>query len=336
MVCHELDRIGDGRRVQERHDERGHDVFAERSVAAPALDSARDRSERARRRRPGARPCPGRRRRPQTPPRRRAREPERGRPPRGRIRCSSRRIPGSPARTPRVHEGFAKGERPPPAGTGVPRRPGTRGREVLAVAADAARVERRPIPPPGTERWPRARSRRPRATLQHAVNGDGLHLGRDARRATSSANSRTLLPAVSDERAISAYLFRRKDFGLCAYWPTNAELLATTLISVVRIAAMEQGWQAKNAMAPRSGPAVGWELVVPNRQAQTAGLQVVESEELMVDREAEARLLRVGPAGCAVPSNAIARGVDAWHGEGGGVLRREEKPAGLPVNGHPY
>jgi hypothetical protein len=27
---------------------------------------------------------------------------------------------------------------------------------------------------------------------------------------------------------------------------------------------MEQGWQAKNAMAPRSGPAVGWELVVPN------------------------------------------------------------------------
>ncbi len=26
------------------------------------------------------------------------------------------------------------------------------------------------------------------------------------------------------------YLFRRKDFRICAYWPTNAELLATTLI----------------------------------------------------------------------------------------------------------
>ena len=68
-------------------------------------------------------------------------------------------------------------------------------------------------------------------------------------------------------------------------------------------------------------------------EAQTAGLQVVESEELMVDRKPEAQLLRVGPAVCAVPSNAIARGVDAWHGEGGGVLKRDEKPAGLPVNG---
>jgi len=33
---------------------------------------------------------------------------------------------------------------------------------------------------------------------------------------------------------------------------------------VVRIAALEQGWQARKAMAPRSGPAIGWELVVPN------------------------------------------------------------------------
>jgi hypothetical protein len=32
----------------------------------------------------------------------------------------------------------------------------------------------------------------------------------------------------------------------------------------VRIAALEQGWQARKAMAPRSGPAIGWELVVPN------------------------------------------------------------------------
>jgi hypothetical protein len=29
---------------------------------------------------------------------------------------------------------------------------------------------------------------------------------------------------------------------------------------VVRIAALEQAWQAKKAMAPRSGPAIGWEL----------------------------------------------------------------------------
>jgi hypothetical protein len=71
-------------------------------------------------------------------------------------------------------------------------------------------------------------------------------------------------------------------------------------------------------------------------QTQADGLQVVESEELMVDRKAEARLLRVGPAVCAAPSNAIARGVDAWHGEGGEVLKRDEKPAGLSVNGHSY
>ena len=28
---------------------------------------------------------------------------------------------------------------------------------------------------------------------------------------------------------VVGYLFNRKDFGLSAYWPTNAELLAITL-----------------------------------------------------------------------------------------------------------
>jgi hypothetical protein len=28
---------------------------------------------------------------------------------------------------------------------------------------------------------------------------------------------------------INLYLFNRKEFGLCRYWPTNAELLATAL-----------------------------------------------------------------------------------------------------------
>jgi hypothetical protein len=30
-----------------------------------------------------------------------------------------------------------------------------------------------------------------------------------------------------DPRKSPNYLFRRKDFGLCAYWPGNAELLGT-------------------------------------------------------------------------------------------------------------
>ena len=33
---------------------------------------------------------------------------------------------------------------------------------------------------------------------------------------------------------------------------------------VVRIAPLEQGGQVKRVMAPQNGPAVGWELVVPN------------------------------------------------------------------------
>jgi hypothetical protein len=52
---------------------------------------------------------------------------------------------------------------------------------------------------------------------------------------------------------------------------------------VVRIAAVEQAWQAKKAMAPRSGPAIGWELVVPNPKLklmdqvrEVLRLQVVE------------------------------------------------------------
>jgi len=33
---------------------------------------------------------------------------------------------------------------------------------------------------------------------------------------------------------------------------------------VVRLAAMDQGWQEKKVMAPRRGSAKGWELLVPN------------------------------------------------------------------------
>jgi hypothetical protein len=32
-----------------------------------------------------------------------------------------------------------------------------------------------------------------------------------------------------DMLKLSNYLFDRKEFGLCRYWPTNAELLALTL-----------------------------------------------------------------------------------------------------------
>jgi hypothetical protein len=46
---------------------------------------------------------------------------------------------------------------------------------------------------------------------------------------------------------------------------------------VVRIAAVEQAWQAKKAMAPQSGSAIGWELVVPNPK-----LKLMDSKKLRV------------------------------------------------------
>jgi hypothetical protein len=64
---------------------------------------------------------------------------------------------------------------------------------------------------------------------------------------------------------ISVYSLRRKVFGPCAHWLTNAELLAAALIMRQDSAhGTRLASKMSKAAGGGAGPVKGWELVIPN------------------------------------------------------------------------